>query len=313
LFPGGESLLEEGDRLVDPAAVPIGGGKVAAGVQGAGMVGAQQSLSYRQVQLVQLDRLGGPPCVLVGAGEIVLRGEGLGITGAKRALPHGQDLLEQRDRLGDPAGRQVGGCEAVPRVQGVGMVRPQDTLKILGQRLADRDGQRRTVTQFEREIERDEPEPQQHPGQLFVDLCRGLGQALQQRRHLLEDSPDGPAIRGSHLCSGVHVQHEYGSLICCRQPPSAGQPVTDHPRYQAVHDDSLAIQAKGQERPAAEPFQDAVDQARRYQPPAAGQYSRLPGRIQQLAVNPGRRQARHDLHDPGADACPIGRPDRVQR
>ena len=64
------------------------------------------------------------------------------------ALPHGQGLLEQRDRLGDPACRQVGGGEAVPRVQGVGMVRTQQTLEILGQRLADRDGLRRAVTQF---------------------------------------------------------------------------------------------------------------------------------------------------------------------
>ena len=39
---------------------------------------------------------------------------------------------------------------------------------------------------------------------------------------------------------------------------SAGQPVTDHPRYQAVHDDGLAIQAEGQEGPATEPFQYPV-------------------------------------------------------
>ena len=43
------------------------------------------------------------------------------------------------------------------------MVRTQETLKILGQRLADRDCLRRTVTQFKQMIEGDEPEPQQHP------------------------------------------------------------------------------------------------------------------------------------------------------
>jgi len=46
-----------------------------------------------------------------------------------------------------------------------------------------------------RMVERDEPEPQQDPGQLFVDLRRGPGQAIQQRRHLLQDPPDGAAIR----------------------------------------------------------------------------------------------------------------------
>ena len=116
------------------------------------------------------------------------------MVGAQQALPDGQGLLEQRDRLGDPARRQVGGGEAVPRVQGVGMVGTQQPLEVRGQRLADRDGLRRAVTQLKQVIERDEPEPQQNPGQLFVGLCRGLGHAVQQRRHLLRDPPDGPAI-----------------------------------------------------------------------------------------------------------------------
>ena len=44
------------------------------------------------------------------------------------------------------------------------MVRTQETLKVLDQRLADRDCLRRTVTQFNCVIERDEPETQQDPG-----------------------------------------------------------------------------------------------------------------------------------------------------
>ena len=74
------------------------------------------------------------------------------------------------------------------------MIRTKETLEVLGQRLADRDRLRRTITQFKRMVERDEPEPQQHPGQLFVDLNRGPGQAIQQRRHLLQDPPNGLAI-----------------------------------------------------------------------------------------------------------------------
>ena len=51
-FPAGQGLLEQRDRLGGPARRQIGGGEVASGVQGAGMVDAQQPLSFGQVQLV---------------------------------------------------------------------------------------------------------------------------------------------------------------------------------------------------------------------------------------------------------------------
>ncbi len=74
------------------------------------------------------------------------------------------------------------------------MIRTQQTPEVLGQRFADRDRQRCTVAQFKHVVERDKPKPQQDPGQLFVNLRRGTGQAVQQRRHLLQDPPDRPAI-----------------------------------------------------------------------------------------------------------------------
>ena len=60
------------------------------------------------------------------------------------------------------------------------------------------------------------------------------------------------------------------------------------------------------------PFQYLVYQGRRHQAPAASQHSRLPGGIQQLAMNPRRRQPCHDLHYPGAYAGPVGSLGRLQ-
>ena len=63
-FPGGQGLLEQRDRVGDPARLPVGGREVTAGIQRAGMVGTQQSLPGGQGQLVQQPRLSGPARVL---------------------------------------------------------------------------------------------------------------------------------------------------------------------------------------------------------------------------------------------------------
>jgi len=48
------------------------------------------------------------------------------------------------------------------------MLAAQQPLKVRGQRLADRDGLRRAVAELDQVIERQEPEPQQDPGQLRI-------------------------------------------------------------------------------------------------------------------------------------------------
>ncbi len=87
---------------------------------------------------------------------------------AQQAFADDQGLLEQRDRVGWAARRLVGSGQAVPRVQYVRMLAPQQPVKVRGQRLADRDSLGRAIAELDQVIERQEPEPQQDPGQLRI-------------------------------------------------------------------------------------------------------------------------------------------------
>ena len=234
------------------------------------------------------------------------------MVGAQQSLSCGQGLLEQRDRVGYPVRREIGGGEAVPRVQGVRMVRPQQPLKVGSQRLADRDGLRGTIAQLNEVIKRDEPEPQHNSGQVPVGLPGEPGRVLQQRLYLLGDIPDRRTILRPAKRNGARFQHGCGDPADRRQPLPTSQPVTDHPRHQAMHDNGLAVQAEAQQRPVVQPLQRPVHLDCRYSMTAAGQHARLPGDMQHFAANPGRRQHGHDLQRPGRHARPIGRPDRLQ-
>ena len=225
---------------------------------------------------------------------------------AQQALPDDQGLLEQRDRLGRAARRLVGGGQAVPRVQRVRMVGAQQPLKVRGQRLADRDGLRRAVAELDQVIERQEPEPQQDPGQLLIGLAGRLGR-LGQRRHLLGDVPDGRAIRRSGQRPRPGFQQRGGAPADLRQPPR-GQSVPDDPRHQAVGDDGLAVQAESQQRPVGQLVQRRVHHGGRLAP---AQHARLPGGMQQVPADPGPGQHRDELHRPVA--APAGTASRDSR
>ena len=85
--PGGQGLLEQPDRLGDPARVLIGGGEIALRGQGAGVIGAQQPLTGGEGLLVERDRLGDPARVLIGVGEVVPRGQRVRMVGAQQGAP----------------------------------------------------------------------------------------------------------------------------------------------------------------------------------------------------------------------------------
>ena len=72
-LPGRESLLDQRDRVGDPACLSVGAGQVAPRAHGVRIVGTQQPLPSGQGLLEQLDRLRQPACVLIDGREAVAR------------------------------------------------------------------------------------------------------------------------------------------------------------------------------------------------------------------------------------------------
>ena len=66
-----EVLLEEGDRLVQPARIPVGASECGARGQGFRMVGTRETGELLEVLLVQGDGFVEPARIPEGAGEAV--------------------------------------------------------------------------------------------------------------------------------------------------------------------------------------------------------------------------------------------------
>ena len=82
----GEGLLVQGDGLIDPSRIAVGGGEIAAAGQGVGVVGAEMALIVGEDLLVQGDGLIDPPRSAVGGGQIVTAVQGLEVVGAEHLL-----------------------------------------------------------------------------------------------------------------------------------------------------------------------------------------------------------------------------------
>ncbi len=78
---------------------PVAGGEVAAGGQGVGVFGSQDTFPGGQGLLVQGDRVLVAAHRPVADGEVAAGGQGVGVLGSQDTFPAGQGLLVQGDRV----------------------------------------------------------------------------------------------------------------------------------------------------------------------------------------------------------------------
>jgi hypothetical protein len=152
--------------------------------------------------------------------------------------------------------------------------------------------------------------------QALRQLLFRLSRAIKQRRHLLGQFPDGPAIRRSPYCLRARLQDRRGRPAHRRQPLPPGQLIADHPRYQAVHDDGLAVYGESQQSLVSQPGQRLIDHDRGGAAPAgvaaARQGADPLADIEQFPANPRRGQHGHDLQQLAAHPFPVGAPGHLQ-
>src|SRR5215471_3307171 len=163
-----------------PPGVPVGGGDVVAGGQGAGVGLAQDALAVGEGALEQRDGLGQPPSGPVGIGEVTAGEHSVWVGLAQDALAVGEIALEQRDRLGQPPGGLVDGGEVIAGEQGVGVGLAQELLAVGDQVLAVSDGLGGTVAEVAQAPDGPAAQQQQCFGQCGVLFAEVGGEVLVQ-------------------------------------------------------------------------------------------------------------------------------------